>query len=363
MKTKYVIFAFLCTMVLAVQAQETVEANRVCRHVLRGRVVNFSGIPIKDVVVRCLSTNASVTTGYDGCYALDLPEAGDSVIFTKDGLATFGDSLICNYELVLCMSPERSVWLLKSDYAEKMKETAKTYYEAGLKFLAGDGTGGPDYKKAFACFYRAANMENGDAALRLAKMYDKGVGTAVDYALAAEYYGKAGSIAEAKMRLGIMYLEGTGVKQDYDKAANCFYNAKRLGDTITAPKMLEELYAKGLAKKDVIETFDVVEVNAEFPGGHTACMNWLASQVKYPRECLERGIQGRVIVSFVVNRDGSVVDVNVLRSPDPALAKEAVRVVSSMPKWEPARQGGKVVRSRFSLPLMFRLSPSKPNNN
>ena len=66
-------------------------------------------------------------------------------------------------------------------------------------------------------------------------------------------------------------------------------------------------------------------------------------------------MQGRVIVSFVVNKDGSIVDVNTLRSPDTNLTKEAERVVKMMPKWKPARQGNKTVRSRFNLPVMFRL--------
>lgn len=102
--------------------------------------------------------------------------------------------------------------------------------------------------------------------------------------------------------------------------------------------------------------FDVVEVNAHFKPNDDACYKWLADNIKYPAVCQEQGIQGRVFVSFVVNTDGSIVDVKVMRSPDDNLSKEAVRVVKAMPKWEPARQGGKKVRSRFNLPVMFRLS-------
>ena len=74
-----------------------------------------------------------------------------------------------------------------------------------------------------------------------------------------------------------------------------------------------------------------------------------------PSICQEQGVQGRVTVSFVVNRDGSIVDVNVVRSPDEHLSAEAMRVVKLMPKWKPARQGNKTVRSRFMLPVLFRL--------
>ena len=101
--------------------------------------------------------------------------------------------------------------------------------------------------------------------------------------------------------------------------------------------------------------FDVVEENAQFPGGDTACMKWLQDHIKYPSICQEQGVQGRVIVAFVVNKDGSIVEVKVLRSPDQHLSDEAIRVVKQMPKWKPARQGNRSVRSRFNLPVMFRL--------
>ncbi|MBQ0049326.1 MAG: energy transducer TonB [Bacteroidales bacterium] len=102
--------------------------------------------------------------------------------------------------------------------------------------------------------------------------------------------------------------------------------------------------------------FDVVEQNAQFPGGDEACYKWLSDNIKYPPICSEQGIQGRVFVSFVVNKDGSIVDVKIVRSPDENLSKEAERVVKMMPKWKPARQGNKTVRSRFNLPVLFRLN-------
>ena len=102
--------------------------------------------------------------------------------------------------------------------------------------------------------------------------------------------------------------------------------------------------------------YEVVEEKAQFPGGDEACMKWLAEHLKYPSICQEQGVQGRVFVSFVVNKDGSIVDVEIKRSPDPNLSKEAERVVKSMPKWKPARQGNRTVRSRFNLPVMFRLN-------
>lgn len=103
------------------------------------------------------------------------------------------------------------------------------------------------------------------------------------------------------------------------------------------------------------QLFGIVEESAQFPGGDEACLKWLSEHIKYPSICREQGVQGRVIVSFVVNKDGSIVDVKTLRSPDENLAKEAERLVKIMPKWKPARQGNKTMRSRFQLPIQFRL--------
>lgn len=103
------------------------------------------------------------------------------------------------------------------------------------------------------------------------------------------------------------------------------------------------------------EIFEVVEQNPAFPGGDKALMQYLTKNLKYPASAQENGIQGRVLVQFVVNKDGSIVDPKVLRSVDPALDKEAMRVVSAMPKWQPGKQRGKTVRVKFTLPVTFRL--------
>ncbi len=101
--------------------------------------------------------------------------------------------------------------------------------------------------------------------------------------------------------------------------------------------------------------FQVVEEMPSFPGGDAECMRFLSKNIKYPTIAQENGIQGRVILQFVVNKDGSIVDVTVARSVDPYLDKEAVRVVKMMPKWTPGKQRGKPVRVKYTLPVMFRL--------
>jgi protein TonB len=104
------------------------------------------------------------------------------------------------------------------------------------------------------------------------------------------------------------------------------------------------------------EIFQVVENQPEFPGGMAELMKYLQKNIKYPSICQEQGIQGRVIVQFVVNSDGSIVDPQVIKPVNPYLDKEALRVVSTMPKWKPGEQRGKKVRVRFTLPVTFRLS-------
>lgn len=106
---------------------------------------------------------------------------------------------------------------------------------------------------------------------------------------------------------------------------------------------------------DENQIYDIVEENPRFPGGEEACMKWLSDNIKYPPICVEQGIQGRVYAQFVVNKDGSIVDIKIVRSPDPYLSKEAERVLKMMPKWSPGKQRGKPVRVKFSLPVMFRL--------
>ena len=103
------------------------------------------------------------------------------------------------------------------------------------------------------------------------------------------------------------------------------------------------------------QIFQVVEEMPSFPGGDAECMRFLNKNIKYPTIAKENGIQGRVILQFVVNKDGSIVDVVVARSVDPYLDKEAVRVVNMMPKWKPGKQRGKPVRVKFTLPVTFRL--------
>ena len=104
------------------------------------------------------------------------------------------------------------------------------------------------------------------------------------------------------------------------------------------------------------EIFQVVEHQPEFPGGMEALMKHLSKEIKYPKEAQDKGTQGRVIVQFVVRKDGSITDAKIMKPVDPLLDAEALRVVSEMPNWTPGKQRGEAVNVRFTLPVMFRLS-------
>ena len=103
------------------------------------------------------------------------------------------------------------------------------------------------------------------------------------------------------------------------------------------------------------KVFDVVEQMPSFPGGMGALMSWLSQNIKYPVIAAENGVQGRVIVQFVVEKDGSITDVKVAKSVDPSLDKEAARVVKSMPHWIPGKQNGSAVRVKYTVPVTFKL--------
>ena len=111
-----------------------------------------------------------------------------------------------------------------------------------------------------------------------------------------------------------------------------------------------------------MKIYEVVEEMPSFPGGMGALMSWLSQNIKYPVEAAENGVQGRVLIQFVVEKDGSISDVKVIQSVDPSLDKEAARVVSAMPKWTPGKQNGSAVRVKYTVPVTFKLQQSNEYN-
>lgn len=107
---------------------------------------------------------------------------------------------------------------------------------------------------------------------------------------------------------------------------------------------------------DKEKVYQVVEQQPSFPGGREELFKYLAYNVKYPIDAAENKIEGRVLVTFVVEHDGSISNVNVANSVYPSLDKESIRVVSGMPKWIPGKANGKTVRVKYTIPITFRLN-------
>ena len=114
-------------------------------------------------------------------------------------------------------------------------------------------------------------------------------------------------------------------------------------------------YVFELRKDDSDKTYDVAEEMPEFPGGPQALMKYLSENVCYPKSAFDANVQGRVIVQFVVDKDGTIRDAKIVRSVDPALDAEAQRVIYAMPKWNPGRQNGEAIAMKYTLPITFRL--------
>ena len=121
----------------------------------------------------------------------------------------------------------------------------------------------------------------------------------------------------------------------------------------TAAKVMQTENAQRQEKSNKV--YDAVEVPPSFPGGPEAMLSWIYDHINYPPIAQENNISGRVVVQIIVEKDGSVSNVNVVRSIDPSLDREAVRVVSSMPKWTPGKVKGSPVRVRYTLPVAFKL--------
>ena len=120
-------------------------------------------------------------------------------------------------------------------------------------------------------------------------------------------------------------------------------------EAYTPPAVVEE------EEESSQQIFTVVETIPEFHGGQVGLLLYLAKSIKYSVIAQENCFQGRVSCSFVVNKDGSIVDAEVIRGVDPSLDKEALRVINSMPKWSPGKQRGKPVRVKYTVPVTFRL--------
>ena len=241
--------------------------------------------------------------------------------------------------------------------AQTPQQGAKQDYSAGNRYFQAK-----QYAKAFDCYEKAATAGHSGAQYNLGVFYMEGLGTEKDFAKAVEWFEKAASQGEkdAQYNLAVMYQEGVGVEKDPEKAN---YWAEKFKEE--APKPVQAA-PKSASKSSLLEMqsdgegTEVADVQPVFPGGEQGLMEYLRRNIHYPRVAQENGVQGRVLVQFVVDKDGNVVEPKVVRSVHPALDKEALRVVSAMPKFTPGMQKGEPVRVRFTIPITFRLQISSP---
>lgn len=155
-------------------------------------------------------------------------------------------------------------------------------------------------------------------------------------------------VKEDKTTVGVATVEGT--TDDADKAKAFKEQVVQVPEPPKEePKPIEQ------PKPKVDEIFTAVEQPAQFPGGDAKMMQWLSKNIRYPDIAQQNGVQGRVIVKFVVEKDGKVSSPSIVKGVDKDLDREAMRVVQAMPKWQPGKNNGQPVRSYFTLPVTFKL--------
>ena len=131
--------------------------------------------------------------------------------------------------------------------------------------------------------------------------------------------------------------------------------APKASVVVTTPEFIPTEIVEAPLPPDDDKVYTVCDVMPEFPGGQDKLLQYLASSIKYPAESIEKKEEGRVTLTYIVEKDGSISNIEVVRSVSPSLDAEALRVVKSMPKWTPAKNKGKIVRVSYTVPVTFRL--------
>lgn len=224
---------------------------------------------------------------------------------------------------------------------------AKAQNTLGYCWNFGEGVDEVNYEKAVEWYRKAAEQGFPKAQINLGRCYIYGEGVPIDHRKAVEWYRKAAAQNHptAFYSLALCYYNGEGVSKDLNEAKRlCLIALEKKVDG--AEELLEEINKKG-------ETFE--DVDPEFPGGTSGLMSFLQENVVYPQEAYNANIQGRVLVEFIVNADGSISEPRIVKTVNKLLDTEALRVVGIMPKWKPGRRGGKNIRVKYTLPITFKL--------
>ena len=177
------------------------------------------------------------------------------------------------------------------------------------------------------------------------------------------------AVTDMDGRFTINAAKGAKVKVSYlgfvdrEVKASENMNIAMSEDTQALSEVVVVGYGGGEEASDEVPVFQVVEEMPEFPGGMGECLKFLGKNIKYPVEAQKAGVQGKVIVQFVVEKDGNIANPKVVRSIDPDLDGEAIRVISIMPKWKPGMQKGQPVRVKYTVPVTFRLDGKDIKSN
>lgn len=288
------------------------------------------------------------------------------------------------------------------------KDDAECLIGMGMLYHNGCGVE-KDLTKAFMYMKKAADMGSDGACYHLSEFYERGEGCEIDLVKSLEYAERAvenGGILGVD-RIGYMYMQGVKGEPDYSKTlyyltrpgfpyspdtrllvARLLYEGRGTSDILQDyPCRYEKrFYDKGVTGKTYIaEALTIVdklveegheearpyqqqwkmkyeeliayserEEMPEYPGGVNALVSFISSQLRYPEDAYEMNIQGKVIVGFIISKDGYISDVHIKKSVYPSLDAEAIRVIKLMPKWKPGKKGGKNVEVQYSVPITFR---------
>ena len=279
------------------------------------------------------------------------PDCGGYIVRHEEAHASLGHSIDLTlaeiFTGVLWFWP--SAWMLKR-YLKEVHE-----YEADRRVLETDGCSAKTYqmlmikKVAGPRLYNAASCFNYKSLKkRITMMNKKDSGR---WALAKSLC----LIPAVGAAICLAACVGNGENKSAENNAEAKDTANV--DNSKAETTDVKFDSKVAARNSETDTvMDKCEVMPKFPGGESGMMKFLTENVKYPKEALDKGITGRVLVEFVVERDGSINDVKIMKSVDPILDNEAIRIVKAMPKWEPGTMNGKAVRVKHTLPVTFRLN-------
>ena len=262
------------------------------------------------------------------------------------------------YELGCCYAEGKGV---AQDYAEavvwwhKAAEHCVAMAQSELGYCYAEGKGvEQDYTVAASWWSFAAENGIAEAQYELGCCYAEGRGGEQDCAQAAYWWSEAAEqgMPQAQYELGRCYAEGIGVTQNFNEAAYWWSVAAEQG-VAAAQYELGRIYADANMP---IEAHGLLEQLPTFKGGSLAKFRvWVQQHLRYPQIALENGIQGTVVVEFVIDKSGDVRHVTVVKSPDATLSEAAVAVVQKSPKWRPGKQKGKPVACKYTLPIAFKI--------